>query len=379
MAITLNTPTSYIMFSSACRQLEFATDCASLLFVIKEKETTIVYQTHLNAYKGIATIFDVRSILEPYMRANNLSYTSFDIYCKDSTDTGGVSAIDHIKRLSIVYSYHAIPYNAENFIATRFLTTLTTHRTYPHCTEILPLLTGGSSTSGSINVNAYCAYLSAGEHKTATITLASYSDMAIEHVPLYISYDWLIAKLRFQNIIVDKILAYTILFGDRSHTFYVHETSPKLSFTFKNSFNVWETIRFSTVTVAKTNVERSFSISGGQILFYDQRTNKTYEATTSPLSQDESRWVEEFFISRDVRLGDISTTIDYSDQSLSYSDPTSLPKVLISESSCEISDSNSELNRVKFTWRFADERPHAEHLLIGPDRIHSEQFTYQYN
>lgn len=382
MAITLNTPTSYIMFTSACRQLEFSADCNSLLFVLKERETTIVYQTHLDVYNGIATIYDVRSLLEDYMRSNNLSFSTFDIYCKDAHDPNEISVLNHVKNLWIVYSYHAIPYNAEYFIANRFLTTLTVHRTYPHCTEILPLLTGGgayTSNPQSVYVNAYCAYLSAGEYNTANVQLISYSNVAVQYVSLYLSYDWLIAKLQDQGIIVDKILAYTILFGDRTHTFYVHESTPELSFTFKNSFNAWETIRFSAVTVANTKVEQSSSISGGQMSFYDQRTNKTYETNTSPLSRDESRWVEDFFMSRDVRLGDISSTIDYSDKSISYSNPTDLPKILISDSSCEISDSNSELNRVKFTWRFADERPHAEHLLIGPDRIHSEQFTYQYN
>ena len=58
-----------------------------------------------------------------------------------------------------------------------------------------------------------------------------------------------------------------------------------------------------------------------------------------------------------------------------------LPKVLITDFTCEIDDSDGELNTVKFTYQFADRRTwlQTDYLTVDHDRIFTEQYdpTFQ--
>lgn len=82
---------------------------------------------------------------------------------------------------------------------------------------------------------------------------------------------------------------------------------------------------------------------------------------SAPLTQTDAEWVEQIFISHSVRHGVAS-------------DVTTLPEVIITESTCEIADKDTELNKVKFTWQFADKRPHLPAVSTS-----AEIFTEPFN
>ena len=55
---------------------------------------------------------------------------------------------------------------------------------------------------------------------------------------------------------------------------------------------------------------------------------------------------------------------------------TDLPRVLITDFTCEISDKDGELNTVKFTYQFADRRTwlQTDYLIINSERIFTEPY-----
>ena len=92
---------------------------------------------------------------------------------------------------------------------------------------------------------------------------------------------------------------------------------------------------------------------------------------TSGLTYEQAQWIEQLFYSHDVRMGKLDDEMEPWDI-----DFTLLPKVLITDFTCEIDDSDGELNTVKFTYQFADRRTwlQTDYLTVDHDRIFTEQY-----
>lgn len=356
MATSLITEIPTFIYSSQLRDIRLATDLDRLIVALDDGETE-VYRTTLYSFDGIVSIYDLRNVVELYMLDNDRCFTAFTFYYFDANgnELGTIC-------LNIVYCTHIMPIEAQTFAAYYFLSTLTSKRTYPHSTEFLSVIHG----QGDYNIMAHCVYVnSEGDTVSSVLNLSElqYDDIGIDTI--LIKYDDILQKFTEQGEVVDKLLAYAITDGDRTFTFYVHNFIPDVIFTFRNCFNVLESVAFSAVTTTKTNVERSVAVARSLYSFYDQTTTKEYDVQSSPLTMDEAIWIEQLFISHSVRLG-VASDFD------------SLPVVLITDSSCEISDSNADLNRVKFNWQFQDKVPHNLNVVTPEDRIHQEQFTHQY-
>jgi len=346
------------VYSSQLRDIKFATDLDKLIVVLSDGEKEL-YRTTLYPFDGVATIYDVRSIVEPYMLDINSCFTSFSLCFYDASNKELGSG-----NLNTIYCSHVMPVDAGVWVSSNFLTTLSSKRTSPHSAEYLSVMHGVEQSE----MKAHCVFINGdGNIVSLIITLfdLGYDDIGIDTV--LIQYDDIVQKLIAQGHIVHKLLAYSIIYGDRSFSFYVHNFVPDVTFTFRNCFNVLETFSFSAVTISKTKVDRSVAVARSLYSFYDQTIIKEYEVQSSPLTMDEALWIEQLFISNCVRLGVAS-------------DFSLLPIVLITDSSCEISDSNADLNRVKFSWRFQDKMPHNLNVVTSTpeDRIHQEQFTHQY-
>lgn len=358
MATSLITEIPTFVYSSQLRDIRLATDLDRLIVALNDGETE-VYRTTLYAFDGVVSIYDIRNVVELYMLDNDRSFTAFTFYYFD-TDGNELGTFN----LNTVYCSHIMGVEAGIFASYNFLTTLSSRRTSPHSTEYLSVL----HEVGQGEMKAYCVFIDGGGNTSAAvITLwgLGYDDIGVDTI--LIRYDDILQKLTEEGYIVDKLLAYTITWGSRSFTFYVHDFIPDVTFTFRNCFNVHETVSFSAVTTSKTKVDRSVAVARSLCSFYDQTTTKEYEVQSSALTMAEAEWIEQLFMSHCVRLG-------------MASDSELLPVVLITDSSCEISDSNADLNRVKFSWQFQDKAPH--NLNAGSsapeDRIHQEQFTHQY-
>ena len=147
-----------------------------------------------------------------------------------------------------------------------------------------------------------------------------------------------------------SLLSFTVYCGQRSISFFVDLVLNDCNtFIFRNCFNVWDTAVLPVVTKAKTDVDRSTAIINGESRFYNQSTTKIYEVKAGPLTSDEAEWIDQLCSSYDV--------FRIEPNEVDSSDPLIITPVLITDCTCEVQDGDEKLNTVKFTWRYADNRP----------------------
>ena len=131
-----------------------------------------------------------------------------------------------------------------------------------------------------------------------------------------------------------------IAYGNRRFTIFFTDELPQLKMTFLNAFNLLETAYIYGVTNSKTTVDRSEAVMGRKTQYYDQTVTTKHEVETSALTKEEAEWLKQMLYSKEVRVWE------------SYSNQV---KVLISDITCEITDSDKELTKIKFSWRYADD------------------------
>lgn len=161
-------------------------------------------------------------------------------------------------------------------------------------------------------------------------------------------------------------LSYTIRFASRTFTYYVDQDfKPSVRFRFLNAFCIPETIYLDAVTVTKTDTERSLATSHGVSLFYDQVDSQEYEVTTAPLTTEEATWATQLLLSHKVqRVEEGDTLVD----------------VLITDMTAEVTDSDEEHRRLKFTYRMAKQGASLKiHKDVIRDSRFAEQFTIHFS
>ena len=337
MATSLITQIPIFVFSSQIGDIELSTDQAKIEIVV-EDGLTKMFKTMLYAYNGKVTIVNIGEVLENFMRANGLMFTAFTVYY--NTAEGA-----YIGQFNLNTQYCSLVLDAEAgvFGSFNFLSTLTAKRVPRDSTDYLWLFHG----QGTGQVKAHCVFIDEnGETANATVTLRSLVTDDIGVTRIVVNQALINTMLkRAWGAEISKLMSYTIEYNNRFMTYYVVDFMPDVSFTFKNCFNVDEIAYFNAITTTKTKVNRSTAVVGGRYLFYDQSVDKTYEVVSASLTEEESYWVEQLLCSHSVWLGVAPDT-------------TSLRKVIIADSDCEVHDDDEQLNKVKFTWQFAMKTPH---------------------
>lgn len=356
MATRLITEIPVLVFSSALQEIKFSTDLDKIVVGLFAGDTKI-YSVTIYSFGGVASVYDLRSIIDLYMRKNDKTFTFFTVYYSDSNGT----TLGNFN-LNTLYCSISIPIDPGIFASHYFLTSLTSKRTCPHSTELLSILHGAEDES----LRAYCTFINNDNTtSSAFIDIEKVTTSDIDVRTFVIKYDDIVSQLASAGYRVAKLIAYSIVLGKRSFSYYVIDATPDVCFTFKNAFGVPEIVMLNAITTTKSKVERSIAMVKSQYSFYDQTLEKTYDIQSSPLTEQETQWIEQLAMSLDVRKGiadDLST----------------LPSVLITESTIEMTDSNTEPNRIKATWRYADPLAHVNLIDIPSDRLHTEQFTHQY-
>ena len=140
-----------------------------------------------------------------------------------------------------------------------------------------------------------------------------------------------------------------------------------LTFSFRNVYNVTEYVDVVGVMTTKTDVSHSLAVCSGRSRHYDRHIDRTYQIQTGPLTPDEVRTFEQFVSSHQVNL-----CLDDNDW-----------PVIITDHTCEPSTDDESLASVKFTWRFADNRPYLFNSLMDGvmptrRRIFDDTFSPEY-
>ena len=89
----------------------------------------------------------------------------------------------------------------------------------------------------------------------------------------------------------------------------------------------------------KTEVDRTETVCGKKTEFYDETVKVKHDVETAPLPYDEAKWINQMLTSKLVKRP---------------IDDENKPQVLISDITSEVTDSDKDLIRLKFSWKYAD-------------------------
>lgn len=361
MIVSLNTWFSDIVFTSTFPDLELVSDQGwEQLELWAEEQLIFSVNLYVNE-NGHIYWTNLGQVMEQYMIENQLSFASFSL--RDLTVVG---AENRFRRDFVaVFSSYFMDGYAESFIEENFLTTLSAKQISTSAYDMVPFIS------------------KKGEDITDRHHVVFYADGVLE------AMDWENAKIEEKDIALHninvsakdyvseiqgsypgkeiKLLSFSVSVGPRNITYYVTDRKNLTQMFFINAFNAFELFEVQGVTTTKTKVERDTAVVNHREVFYDRTIEKSYEVQTSALSSPIKDWVEQFLFSPLVKMFDPNA--DSIDE---------MAEILITESTCEISNSNTELSKVKFTWKYADVYPRIDSIKRKTEGSFSQQFEFQF-
>ena len=325
-------------------------------------ENNILFHEKLWTFEGLAKIYNLNEIIENYMRSKAVSYIRVKMTAQyqDLKDEGVIE---------ILYCEHFNLSDSDisSFISQNFLTSLQTRRIAPDAVFKLYLY---SKDKVKDNFVIQILYSTSGEDHVRSCSLqGSPSEISDKFLSIEINLAGIIdtaakdantvgSAIDIKSFSVSCASRYAVFFVDKSLQY--GET-----FIFRNIFNAIDAITVPALTKSKVDVERSVAVLPGKAAFYDRVVTKSYELQSGPLSTEEADLMEQLVAAHDVfRL----IPVGLNNGVVQYA----VKEILITDS--EISNANDdETQSVKFTWRFADNRPPV--LLADPYRIFSSDYN----
>ena len=361
MATTINTDFESIYLTAHLpEELLIETDAVQLeviLFVSSQKVYSAVYYP----FNNIVTVRDIRSIIEASMYERQLVMTTMKIEVFEpktnvssptsiTIDENGNYVVTYgsdgssepdafVSNVKLIYSRLKSSASSANFLTQSFLTT--------RKSALVP-------RNSQVKLNNYTQANAQGTNFARIF----YSPVGSPEQVL--SYDQILSSMQSESEqIVSSTLSDTYYYGiilsargirsiirgveyhvgvRQFNVFYTDEKASDV-FTFRNAFNIEETVYLFGATTIKTEVDRSEAICGRETQFYDETVKVKHEVETTALPYDEAKWLNEMLTSKYV-------THQLEDGSYK--------RIVISDITSEVSDSSKELIRLKFSWKYAD-------------------------
>ena len=364
--ISLSTQIPQLLFSSAIPDLAINTDGDGEVEIALTSAGNTVFTASHFPYNRQIKVYDLRSVVEYYMRSQGSSLMDFAITADDG------SGVRQLCSFKVIYLEHRFDGDITVFLRNNFLTNTSSKMTSQKALEKLTVyLEAGQSERVRYEI------VTQREDEPAQLTVATediggYTDARLVDISLSCEV------IREMGSIdpAARLLAFSVHVGARAFTYYVSPSEPQLRMFFRNAFNVWECCELFAVTTQIAESERSIAVTNRISTFYNQRNEKKYEVESAGLTYEQAQWIEQLFYSHDVRMGEFDDELEPWDVELA-----DLPRVLITDFTCEISDKDGELNTVKFTYQFADRRTwlQTDYLTVDHDRVFTEQYDPTFN
>lgn len=354
-----------IVFTSALSDVTFTTE-SEVVEVALACYGALAFTTSLCAHNGRVTLYDLRSIVEPSLISNRQS-------CVDVTLTVKGDAGDEFEKdFFVVYQRKICRGSAVEWLRTHFLTTLDARRTYSTVAEQISYF---ASADEDITTHYKITLRYGDEYRVISYSSAEKTqgqdgvnsiDVGYNDIKGLLTPDVVRAVPDIEDPLdYDEVVAWSVRVGERVANFYLNDSTPDISFAFRNSFYVWEYAHLCATTIKKNEVTQSESFVGSITRIYDRKIEVSREVTTSPLTIAEAYWMEDLTQSDDVRLAMEAGAFD------------DIPEVIVTESSVSVSDDDTLVNSVKFTWRYADDRDYLPNEQPTED-IFSKEFDYAF-
>lgn len=300
------------------------------------------------ALNGSTVVSDISSIVEHFLAGNtDNNLFEFDI----EATAGGETAT---AKMNVLYCDKATGlFLPDVWLKENFLTLSPFRRLAP---ESYINLSWYTTEKEGIMFRVYATFLN-DKGQRDTYFYAHSGNGQIAHINGIMSELVYLSDIRKKIISAKKIesltlQSVTVRCGERSATFFI---DPALAgivpFFYLNCFGVVEQLSLQRTTTEKVKADRSIATLGRSSQFYDVTTSKEYEVVSAALTSDECLQVEQMLTSPSVRIPYGPNT------SLYDNDFDARIPILITDFTSELSDTDEKLNSVKFTWRFAENRP----------------------
>lgn len=366
--INISIPQFDVLPSSALDLVRIFSDDAFVYISVSVNSEELIYEKYY-PIQGYIDFSDLKGLIEQYFQKNiDSNFAECTIFANNNKNETSS------KSFNVIYydrSVDVLDFN--EWLSKNFLSLTSIRSAAP--SDLIPIsyyLPGAEANQISIAASF--------KNKSGEISSFYYSlPVTVEWQPNRVITNIIdfseIKRQIIQKADLDEdeitLLSVSYQVGDRVATFYIdNKKKASGSFFFLNCFNVWERINFTGITVEKSNSEREVAYIGKYIQNYDIRNSKVFECTSEPLFAFDAALYEEFFFSHEVRMQwgeDMNQEMDFS----------VMEKIIISDSTCEISDSDSDLNFVKFTWQFADSS--VKQILPKSSKIFDDKYNFSFS
>ena len=361
MATTINTAFDSVYLTAHLPEVvSIETDAARLevnIFVDNVKVFKSVYYP----FNQVVCVRDIRSIVEASMYERQLvmatlkmevyepknsvtSPTSVTIdengnYVVTYGSDGSASPNASLDNVKMVYCRFKSDISSEGFLGSRFLTTRKSALMPRNGHLSLSNYTKAYAQGSNYALIYYSHPQVPGQIFNYNANLGKMQSTTEKIVTVELSHDY------FKSIVDEargtdcKVHGVEYQIGVRQFNIFFTDEKPTETFTFLNAFNKEETAYLFNTTSIKTEVDRSETVCGNRTQFYDETVKVKHEVETAPLTYDEAKWLNQMLTSKLVKR---PISVDESAQ------------VLISDISSEVTDSDKELIRIKFSWKYVD-------------------------
>lgn len=316
-----------------------------------------IFATKLYPFNGRVSVYDLTQLIEEDMRRRDAVTFIYSLYI-------GNLAIS----LDVVYcDYIAYDFDFSN----SFLTTMPTQRVYKdsvvYVTKVGDEDDLGVSVSGIMRHAEDDSY-SDDKHNRYERFEAENEDDLVSGEPLQIPFDdWQNRYTSYNEDDGVELMSTAIINGNRVKTLYFMPGTPDIRLVFRNCFNALETADLKGLLTEKTTVTQEVANIAGRRVAYNRRTDKEYEFVSEGLTESESRSLDQLLNAHEawVLVNGRATPI------------------VITDHTCEIDNNNEAQPTIKFTWQFADRKPHLNIDALAESLkqpgIFTKEFTYQFS
>ena len=324
------------------------------LDVVFATATEVLLSGKFYAANGTVTLADLRSLAELAIKATGFSVEKFYVRAvyNDEEAEEAFTAVYCDRDIDI--------YDVEPLLKNHFLTAARSRRIAP---EAFVFLSFFARKGERLTYHIFCDYFVKGKsgevrgksavergHTSFVGGLANFS--AVEDNVQTLTVICSEVQQRASEIEGTEVelVSFTVRCDNRAVTFFIDKSLAGLRcFYFRNAFNAPDLLYFPAVTTAKTSNGRSLAVLTDRSEFYDNAPKQEFEVQSGALTADERALAEQLFSADDVRVTYESQPDD--------ADFDALRPILITDFTCELADLPEKPNTVKFTWRYATNRP----------------------
>lgn len=311
-----------------------------------------IFHTTLYAKDDTVTFYDLRSLVEDYMRSQWLTRGEFRFV---AAQEGGMEQLDGIFIIFAPFK-HGMDSDLE-FLESHFLTS---RRNYSVPRGYLFYLNFFATNHEQFIVNVECFFRKNGELNPCSYQEPVRPEQFHSVYTFRMDSDFVTRRCyEVDGDEMGELMTATVTVGNRCITIYYTNEKPIVSFGFRNIFNVREYAHIVGKETLKTDISRKEAVCQGVTSFYDETIERKHHIETCHLTPDEASWLNELLYSQYifVRMEPEQYQIE----------------VVISDITSDIHYSPSEQTRIKFAWRYADGNEWRS--IVQPVQIFNDNFN----